>query len=180
MGILLYLSAAFYFFTFIFSYAAGAAAFIISIITHIVLVLTVFFGSLSFASVDVAKPPAFQLFLFFAFIFLITLIKSKKRFAAGAILIFINSAYLAVPACYDRGKTKVDFYYSKNAAAVYVKDGSGEHFTLYQTGKYYDKYFIEAFGRFVKYKGIKKPDVLAVGFKESHLQDFDFEVTSRR
>ncbi|MDR3113886.1 MAG: hypothetical protein LBU09_05865, partial [Endomicrobium sp.] len=95
-------------------------------------------------------------------IFSITLLKGKKRFIAGGILVFIN----LFPVCRNYSRTEIGVYSSKNMTAVYVKDEEGCHFTLYQTGKYYDKYFIGAFKEFVKFKGIKKPDVTAVGFKE--------------
>jgi competence protein ComEC len=167
MGILLYLSVIFYLFAFVCSYAAIFVSFIISIITHAVLELTIFFGSLSFASIDAPKPSALQTIFFFAFIFFITAFKGKKRFISGGILIFINFFYLTIPSLYDYSRMEVDIYGSKNITAIYVKDKEGCHFTLYQTGKYYDGYFIKAFKEFIKFKGIKKPDITAAGFKET-------------
>jgi competence protein ComEC len=179
MGLLLYLSAAFYLFTFIFPFAASIVSFTLSIMAHIVLSLTVFFGNLSFASVDIAKPSAFQLFLFFAFIFSITSFKTNARFILGAILLFINLLYLAVPYYYNYGAVKFSVFDSKHITAIYSADKTGDYFTLYQKGKYYDKYFINAFKQFVKFKGIKKPGVSVAGFKETKdLEEFDLKVIS--
>jgi len=168
MGILLYLSVIFYLFTFIFSYAALFISFIISAIMHVVLTLTVFFGSLSFASVDIAKPSVFQLFLFFAFVFSATLFKDKKRFICLGILIIINLLYIIIPACYRYGRMEVNIYDSKNMAAVCVKDKTGYHVTLYQKSKYYDKYFVNALNQFLKFKGIKNPDIKTAGFEDNY------------
>jgi hypothetical protein len=171
MGLTLYLSVIFYIFTFILPYVSLALSVILSVIVHAVLSLTIFFGSLKFASLYVAKPEIPQIALFFIFVFILYYFKGRKRLVCAAAAVLLSFALIAVPAWRNCGSPYFKAYYSKNVTVLHFKNKDGDFFTLYQNGKYYDRRHIEAFKEFLRLSAIKNPQISAEGFPKEKLKD---------
>jgi len=169
-GIILSLGIVFYILTFIFQYAALLCSAVISLLLKIVLSITIFLGNLRFASVLVAKPTIAQLLLFFLFLF--SIVGSKKKFIFSGIVLILSFIYFVFYAVYDKNKIFFDVYQNNNIITLRIKNNFANAFILYNKRNYYDKYYINSFKEFMSFSGIKKADVTVIDFnKEKVLSD---------
>lgn len=174
VGIILTLGFIFYISTFILSYISLAISIILSLIMHIIVSATFFFGSLSFASINIAKPSLIRTILFFIFIFSMIFFKSRKRIIIALILFLFSLSLILIPNLKNRNKILFNIYNNRNISVSHIKSSQNNIFMIYQKRKYYDKYSINSLKQFISFSGIKKYEVHAIGFdKNKTLEDFN-------
>lgn len=95
-GIILYLGASFYIFTFICKYASVLISVILSLILNFILSVTNILGNFKYATVNLEKPTISELLLYFLFLFFLTKLKGRKWPIISGIILVINAGYLLV------------------------------------------------------------------------------------
>jgi competence protein ComEC len=168
-GIILYLGVIFYGLTFIFQYAAVLCSVILSVLLNFVLSVTTVLGNLKFAVFAVPKPSIIQMIFFFTFLFSISRFKDKKRFIISAIIIAANFIYISYPIINSRNRTFFNVYQGNNITTLQIKNNDDNQFVIYNSSKYYDRYYIDSFKQFVSFAGIKNADITVVGFNKDKI-----------
>jgi competence protein ComEC len=169
VGTILYMGVFFYFLTFLFQYTAILCSDVLSIILNFVLLVTTTLGGLKYVTVIIQKPTILQLILFFIFLSSMLMFRDKKRFIISAIILLLNFLYVICPVMYNQNKIFFNVYQKNNIITLHIKDNNKNIFLLSNTGKYYDKYYIESFKQFISFSGIKNADILEVGFDKEKL-----------
>jgi competence protein ComEC len=169
VGIILYMGIFFYFLTFSFQYATTLCSVVLSIILNFVLSVTTILGNLKYAAVIVQKPTILQLVLFFIFLFAISIFRDKKRFITSGIILLLNFLYIICSIMYNQNKIFFDVYQKNNIITLHIKDNNKNIFLLSNTGKYYDKYYIESFKQFISFSGIKNANISTTGFDKEKM-----------
>ncbi|MCA6072846.1 MAG: ComEC family competence protein [Endomicrobium sp.] len=169
VGTILYMGVFFYFLTFLFQYTAILCSDVLSIILNFVLLVTTTLGGLKYVTVIIQKPTILQLILFFIFLSSMLMFRDKKRFIISAIILLLNFLYVICPVMYNQNKIFFNVYQKNNIITLHIKDNNKNIFLLSNTGKYYDKYYIESFKQFISFSGIKNADIFGVGFDKEKL-----------
>jgi competence protein ComEC len=169
VGTVLYMGVFFYFLTFLFQYAAILCSDVLSIILNFVLLVTTMLGGLKYAAVIIQKPTILQLILFFIFLSSMLMFRDKKRFIASGIILLLNFLYVICPVVYSQNKIFFNVYQKNNIITLHIRDNNKNIFLLSNTGKYYDKHYVESFKQFISFSGIKNADISEVGFDKEKL-----------
>lgn len=179
IGTILYLGVIFYGLTFISQYIATMCSTVLSIILNFILFVTTVLGNPKFFVVSVAKPSIVQMILFFTLLFFVSGFKGKKRFIISVIIIAVNSIYVNYPVVNGRNRTFFNIYQGNNIKTLQIKNNNDNKFFIYNSGKYYDRFYIDSFKQFISFSGIKNADITVAGFDKdkisSDLVDFNIK-----
>ncbi|MDR0956431.1 MAG: ComEC family competence protein [Endomicrobium sp.] len=166
-AVILYLGVVFYVLTFIFQYASVLCSDVISMLLNFVLFVTMLFGKFKFASIAVQKPSSLQLVLFFVSLFSMLTFKNMKRLVVSGIIIALNFAYVIYPFIYGKNKIFFNIYEGKSITVLQIKNKGKNIFIVNNKSKYYDEGYMSSFKQYLAFSGIKKADVIAVGFNKN-------------
>jgi competence protein ComEC len=170
VGIILYMSAMFYFLTFLSRYGAILCSNVLSIILNFILLVTTVLGNLRFSAISIPKPSIAQVILFFVFLFSVLGFKNKKRFIILAIIIAVNSIYVIYPVINSRNKVFINAYQVNNIKILQIKNNNSDNkFFICNSGKYYDRHYIDSFKQFLSFSGIKNADIFVAGFDKDKI-----------
>ncbi|MDR3050053.1 MAG: ComEC family competence protein [Elusimicrobiota bacterium] len=176
IGIITTLGFVFYFASFISSFLAMLLSYCLSLMLAVILFLVNFLGTMYYASIAIAKPRLWQLFLFFFFVFAITGLKGKKRWIISALILIIGISYYFITKIIDNRQTNKTLYENRNMTILHEKTNGKNSFIIAQKqGGYYDKYYIYNFKQYLSYAGLKNSRIAAADIKDEKQFQEDFK-----
>jgi competence protein ComEC len=167
VGFITTLGFVFYILTFISKFLAAGAAFILEILLDAVLAAVSFFGQTKYAALIVPKPHIWQAVLFFAGSFAAPCLKGAKRIIVLAIILGIFVTFFMTIGGSKNGEA---FYENRNMSVLHIKSDKKDLFIVRKKLKY-DKNYVKSLGEYIRFNGIKNPDLIAEGFDERLLRE---------